>query len=182
MYPPGIAHSYRTLGRIGGPISIYYHFVVRGDHSFTFVWHNTTGDLNHGCTIDHGPPACWDDLFPAEHIPANVRNAIASLTETDVEFGSFVSLGFAVTGMRDPIQNSAVLKPKIYTPIHQTNAAQPTSSLYFKVAYMKQLDQMAPPLTPEQRPEPRWMVDPDDYLKPMVYDPKDVRWKKAGEK
>ena len=23
-----------------------------------------------------------------------------------------------------------------------------------------------------------WMVDPDDYLKPMVYDPADVRWAK----
>ena len=182
MYPPGVAHSFRTLGRIGGPISIYYHFVVRGDHSFTFVWHNTTGDLNHGCTIDHGPPACWDDMLPAEHIPQNVRNAIAGLSETDVEFGSFVSLGFAVTGMRDPIQNSATLKPKIYTPIHQTNAAQPTSSLYFKVAYMKQLDQMLPPLTEEQRPEARWMVDPDDYLKPMVYDPRDARWAKGKKR
>jgi glyoxylase-like metal-dependent hydrolase (beta-lactamase superfamily II) len=178
MYPPGVVHAYPTRGRIGGPISIYYHFVVRGDHSFTFVWHNTTGDLNNGCTLDHGPPACWDDMFPSEHVSANVRNAIASLSPTDVEFGSFVSLGFATTGMRDPIQNSATLKPKVYVPIHQTNAAQPTSSLYFKVAYLKQLDQMQPPLTPEQRPEYRWMVDPDDYLKPMVYDPKDERWKK----
>lgn len=47
-------------------------------------------------------------------------------------------------------------------PIHQTNAALPTSSLYFKVAYVKQLDQMVPPLTPGQRPEYRWLVDPDD--------------------
>jgi L-ascorbate metabolism protein UlaG (beta-lactamase superfamily) len=178
MYPPGVPHSFVTRGRIGGPISIYYHFVVRGDHSFTFVWHNTTGDLNNGCTLDHGPPACWDDMFPAEHVSANVRNAITSLSPTDIEFGSFVSLGFATTGMRDPIQNSATLKPKIWVPIHQTNAALPTSSLYFKVAYLKQLEQMQPPLTPEQRPEPRWMVDPDDYLKPLVYDPKDERWKK----
>ena len=179
MYPPGTAHSFPTRGRIGGPISIYYHFVVRGDHNFTFVWHNTTGDLNHGCTIDHGVPNCWDDMFPAEHVSANVRNAIASLSETDLEFGSLVSLGFATTGMRDPIQNSALLKPKIWVPIHQTNAAQPTSSLYFKVAYQAQLEQMKPALTPEQRPEYRWMVDPDDYLKPMVYDPKDDRWAKG---
>ena len=178
MYPPGIAHSFRTQGPVGGPISIYYHFVVRGDHSFTFAWHNTTGDLHHGCTIDHQPPACWDDLFPAEHVSANVKARIAALPETDLEFGSFVSLGFAVNGMRDPIEYSAVLKPKVYVPIHQTNAALPTSSLYFKVAYVSQLDQMIPELTPEQRPEYRWLVDPDDYLKPMVYDPKDERWAK----
>jgi len=41
---------------------------------------------------------------------------------------------------------------------------------------------MAGFLTPDQRPEYRWMVDPDDYLKPMVYDPKDVRRKKRGVK
>ncbi len=181
MYPPGIAHSFTTRGPVGGPISIYYHFVVRGDHKFTFAWHNTTGDLHHGCTIDHQPPSCWDDLFPSEHIAAQVKSRIAALPETDLEFGSFVSLGFAVNGMRDPIENSAALKPKIYVPIHQTNAALPTSSLYFKVAYMKQLDLMVPALTPEQRPEPRWMVDPDDYLKPMVYDPKDDRWKKSKD-
>src|SRR6266478_986687 len=151
MYPPGVAHSFRTSGPIGGPISIYYHFVVRGDHNFTFAWHNTTGDLHHGCTIDHQPPACWDDMFPSELISANVKARIAALPETDVEFGSFVSLGFAVNGMRDPIENSATLKPKVYVPIHQTNAALPTSSLYFKVA----------------------------YLKPMVYDPNDARWSKG---
>ena len=182
MYPAGTAHSFRTRGSIGGPLSIYYHFVVHGDHNFTFAWHNTTGDLNHGCTIDHGPrpanPAgCWDDMFPGTS--AKVRGAIASLPETDLEFGSFVSLGFRVTGMRDPIQNSALLKPKVYVPIHQTNAALPTSSLYFKVAYQAQLKQMQPPLTAEQKPEYRWMVDPDDYLKPMVYDPKDERWAKG---
>ncbi len=180
MYPPGVPHSYKTAGKVGGPISIYYHFVVKGERSFTFAWHNTTGDLNHGCTIDHGVPGCWDDMFPAEHVSTNVRNAIASLSETDVELGSFVSLGFATTGMRDPIQNSAVLKAKIWIPIHQTNAALPTSSLYFKLAYLKQLEQMVPALTPAQRPEYRWMVDPDDYLKPMVYDPKDERWAKGG--
>ena len=180
MYPPGTAHSFRTLGTIGGPISIYYHFVVRGDHKFTFAWHNTTGDLHHGCTLDHGVPNCWDDLFPAEHIPANVQNAISSLPETDLEFGSFVSLGFATTGMRDPIENTALLKPKIWVPIHQTNAALPTSSLRFKVAYLSQIAIMkqAGFLTPDQIPEYRWMVDPDDYLKPMVYDPKDPRWRK----
>jgi hypothetical protein len=179
MYPPGTPHAFPTRGQIGGPISIYYHFVVKGDNNFTFVWHNTTGDLNHGCTLDHGVPNCWDDMFPNEHVSTNVRQAIASLSATDVEFGSFVSLGYRTTGMRDPIQNTAVLKPKIWVPIHQTNAALPTSSLWFKVAYLQQLQQMQPPLGADQKPEYRWLVDPDDYLKPMVYDPKDSRWQKA---
>lgn len=179
MYPPGAVHAYPTKGVIGGPVSLYYQFVVHGDKEFTFVWHNTTGDLHNGCTIDHGVPNCWDDMFPNEHISANVRAAISSLPETDVEFGSFVSLGYRATGMRDPIENTALLKPKVWVPIHQTNAALPTSSLWFKIAYLQQLAQI-PGLTADQKPEYRWMVDPDDYLKPMVYDPADVRWTKKA--
>jgi len=175
MYPPGTALSYPTVRGAGGPVSIYYQFVVRGDNRFTFVWHNTTGDLVNGCTIDRGVPNCW-----GPRVAKQVADRIRSLPPTDVEFGSMVSLGYAVNGMRDPIENSAALQPKVYIPIHQTNAALPTSSLYFKVAYLKQLDQMQPPLTPSERPEPRWMVDPDDYLKPMVYEPKDARWAKPG--
>jgi len=75
----------RSARRRDVPPGIYYHFVVRGDHDFTFVWHNTTGDLRKGGTIDHGPPNCWDDMFPNEGVSANVRNAIASLPETDIE-------------------------------------------------------------------------------------------------
>ena len=176
MYPPGMPHSYPAARGAGGPVSIYYQFVVRGENSFTFVWHNTTGDLQNGCTIDRGVPNCWGPRV-AKQVEARIR----ALPPTDLEFGSMVSLGYKVNGMRDPIQNSAALRPKVYVPIHQTNAALPTSSLYFKVAYLKQLGQMIPALTPSERPEARWMVDPDDYLKPMVYEPKDPRWAKAQE-
>ena len=173
---PGTPHSYPAARGGGGPVSIYYQFVLRGENSFTFVWHNTTGDLQNGCTIDRGVPNCWGPRV-AKQVEAQIR----ALPPTDLEFGSMVSLGYRVNGMRDPIQYGAALHPKVYIPIHQTNAALPTSSLYFKIAYLKQLDQMKPALTPSERPEARWMVDPDDYLKPMVYDPKDSRWAKARE-
>ncbi len=176
MYPPGTPHSYPAARGTGGPVSIYYQFVLRGENSFTFVWHNTTGDLQNGCTIDRGVPNCWGARV-AKQVEAQIR----ALPPTDLEFGSMVSLGYRVNGMRDPIQYGAALHPKVYIPIHQTNAALPTSSLYFKIAYLKQLDQMKPALTPLERPEARWMVDPDDYLKPMVFDPKDSRWAKARE-
>jgi L-ascorbate metabolism protein UlaG (beta-lactamase superfamily) len=174
MYPPGTALSYKTVALNGGPVSIYFHFAVRGDNRFSFVWHNTTGDLNFGCSIDRQPPNCW-----GARVGKQVENVIRSLPPTDVEFGSMVSLGYRVNGMRDPIQYGAALHPKVYVPIHQTNAALPTSSLWFKIAYLKQLDQMLPALKANERPEARWMVDPDDYLKPMVYDPKDARWSKG---
>lgn len=64
---------------------------------------------------------------------------------------------------------------------HQVIAAcrfLPTSSLRFKIAYLQQLNEMVPPFPAELHPEARWMVDPDDYLKPLVYDPKSPRWAK----
>jgi hypothetical protein len=179
LYPPGVPHSFLTGGRTGGPVSIWYSFVVKGQNNFTFSWHNTTGDLVNGCTIDKGfTPAtginnCW-----GPRVAAQVKARIAALPKTDLEFGSFVSLGFAVNGMRDPIENSAVLQPQVWIPIHQTNAALPTSAPEFQIAYQKQLDQMVPALTAAQRPEARWMIDPIDYLKPLVFDPGDDRWKK----
>jgi hypothetical protein len=91
-----------------------------------------------------------------------------------------VSLGFPTNGMRDVVFYNEAIQPKVYIPIHQTNAALPTSSLEFKVSYLKQINQMVPPLAPELRPEARWMVDPDDYVKPLVYDPKDPRWTKSN--
>jgi hypothetical protein len=172
MYPPGTAHSFPAFRGPGGPISIFYQFVLRDDQQFTFVWHNTSGALKEGCSIDRSPPNCW-----GKAVGDQVTNVIKSLPPTDVEFGSLVSLGYTVNGMRDPIMYNLAVHPKVYIPVHQTNAALPTSSLYFKVAYLKQLDQMN--VAAADRPEGRWMVDPDDYVRPMVYDPKDRRWAKS---
>ncbi len=174
MYPPGTALSYPSSGSRGpgGPVSILYQFVMRGDRRFTFLWHNTSGALQEGCAIDQ----CWG---PA--VGQQVVDRLKSLPPTDIEFGSLVSLGFAVTGMRDPIAYQQALHPKVYIPVHQAVASQPASSLEFKVAYLKQLEVMGPARFPlDQRPEPRWMVDPDDYVRPMVYDPKDERWRKPS--
>jgi hypothetical protein len=31
-----------------------------------------------------------------------------------------------------------------------------------------------------ERSELLWLVDPNDYLRPLVFDPKDARWRKPG--
>jgi len=168
MYPLGTPHSFPTSGGVGGPISIFFQFVLKGgDNNFSFAWHNTTGAIKEGCGLDK----CW-----GPDVGAHLVAIMESLPPTDVELGSMVSLGFGTNGMRDPILYQLALHPKIYIPIHQTNAALPTSSLEFKISYLKQLDNMAVPA--DERPEPRWMVDPNDYIKPLVYTPKDARWAK----
>lgn len=178
MYPVGTALTYPSSGSggPGGPISIFYQFVMRGDNRFTFVWHNTTGAIKEGCSLGQTyPSGCWGPV-----VGQHLIDIMKSLPPTDVELGSMVSLGFPTNGMRDVVFYNEAIMPKVYIPIHQTNAALPTSSLEFKVSYLKQINQMVPPFPPELQPEARWMVDPDDYVKPLVYDPKDARWNKPS--
>ena len=95
-----------------------------------------------------------------------------SLPQTDVEIGSIVSLGLGTNGVRDPILYQQHIKPQVYIPIHVTDATPISSSLRFKIAYQKAVVAANVAV----RPEIRWMVDPDDFVRPMVYDPNDERW------
>lgn len=162
MFPSGTplftVLDIRTTGFGGnaGPISLFYQFVLGEEPHFTFIWHNTTGPLK-----EQGPYlfAIMDDL-----------------PKTDVELGSIVSLGYDTNGVRDAVLYNVHILPKIYIPGHQTDVALPSSSLEWKVSYLRTLDAMAIPRN--QRPEIRWVVDPNDYLRPLVYDPRNPRWRR----
>jgi hypothetical protein len=156
-------------GSPGGPISLFYQFVLRGDNHFTFIWHNTTGLLKEGVGSDPG--------LPSPAVGAHLFQIMDSLPATDVEFGSIVSLGQSTNGVRDPILYNQHIKPQVYIPIHETDATPISSSLRFKIAYQKAVVAADVPV----RPEARWMVDPDDFARPMVYDPHDERWEKHGD-
>jgi len=156
-------------GSPGGSISLFYQFVLRDDRNFAFVWHNTTGPLKEGTGSDPG--------LPSPAIGAKLFSIMESLPQTDIEFGSIVSAGWATNGVRDPVLYHQHIRPKIYVPLHQTNVAAISSSLEFKKSLL--LTQQARNVG--WKPELRWMVDPDDYLRPMVYDPKDKRWETPGK-
>jgi len=155
-------------GSPGGPISIFYQFITGDANNFTFVWHNTTGPLKEGAGSDPG--------LPSPAIGAKLFAIMDSLPQTDVELGSIVSLGVGTNGVRDPILYQQHIRPQVYIPIHETDATPIGSSLRFKNAYLKAVVAANVPV----QPEIRWMVDPDDFVRPMVYDPKDDRWKKSN--
>ncbi len=191
MFPAGVPLS--TVLNIatartgfGGPISIYYSFRLNGENHFTFVWHNTTGALREGCALPNNIPGTNP---PAPSQPGQdargcfgpaVGQHLASIMEmlgpTDVEIGSVVSLGFAINGERDIVDYNAHVAPKVFIPNHVTAVAVESSSLEWKVGYRRQQDAMSVPQA--QRPELMWLVDPNDYLRPLVFDPKDDRWRK----
>jgi hypothetical protein len=159
---------------VGGPISLVYQFVVCDDpNHFSMVWHNTTGPLKEGAGTDPG--------LPSPAIGAKLFSIMDKLPQTDVEFGSVVSLGYATNGERDILLYLQHLKPQIYVNLHTTNVAAISSSLRFKKAYLQTISQDSKP-SPSGKtyvtytPEIRWWVDPDDYLRPQVFDPSDPRW------
>jgi hypothetical protein len=168
----------------GGPVSIYYSFKLRGDNHFTFVWHNTTGALREGCALPNNlprtstpsqfgqdPSGCFG---PA--IGERLAHLMEALGPTDVEIGSVVSLGFGINGERDIIDYNTHVAPKVFIPNHVTAVAAESSSLEWKVGYQKVQKAMGIP--PEAQPDLIWLVDPNDYLRPIVFDPKDPRWAK----
>jgi L-ascorbate metabolism protein UlaG (beta-lactamase superfamily) len=151
-------------GSPGGSISFIYQFVLRGHNNFSWIWHNTTGPLKEGKGSDPG--------LPSPAVGAHLFSIMDSLPQTDIEFGAILSVGYPTNGTRDAVLYQQHIKPKIYVPLHMTDVAALASSLEFKKTYLLTLAAE----NAAYRPEPRWMVDPDDYLRPMVYDPGDARW------
>jgi len=90
-----------------------------------------------------------------------------SLRPTDVEIGSVVSLGSGINGERDIVTYNKHVAPKVFIPNHVTVLAVESSSLEWKVGYLKQ--QIAMGVPEEERPALMWLVAPNDYLRPLVF-------------
>jgi hypothetical protein len=156
----------QITGGSHGPISLFYQFIARTGYNFSFVWHNTTGPLKEGIGSDPG--------LPSPAIGAQLFGIMDSLTPTDVEMGSVVSLGQTNNGERDVVMYNQHIKPQIYIPGHVTDVALPSSSPEYRIAYFQQNDAMGVPFS--QRPELRWLVDPLDFIRPQIFSTTDVRW------
>ncbi|HVJ55685.1 MAG TPA: MBL fold metallo-hydrolase [Aliidongia sp.] len=151
-------------GNAGGPISLFYQFIIRDDNNFSFAWHNTTGPLKEGVGSDPG--------LPSPTVGAKLFAIMDALPHTNVELGSIVSLGYTTNGVRDAILYQAHLQPQVYIPLHVTDVAAISSSLFWKKSYVQAMSA----INFQDPPDARWMVDPDDFLKPMVYDPENPAW------
>jgi hypothetical protein len=145
----------------GGDQSLFFSFILRNNEHFSFVFHNTAGALKEG--IGRG----WDGT-PADG--QRVIDILESLPPTDVQLGTASSGNFNNNGLRDLIMYQEALQPRIYIPNHITSgtATREASSLSVFAGYLSQLDLMGMP--EEQRPEIRWLIDPTDFLKPIVFD------------
>jgi hypothetical protein len=169
----------------GGPISIFYVFTVNGQDKFRFVWHNTTGDIIDSCALPNNNPATGQPFEPGQAangcfpgvtvhgktVGANLASIMDGLGPVDVELGSVVSLGFNQNGERDIVSYIGHVRPRFFIPNHVTAVAVEGSSLEWKVGFIDALN--AAGVAPAARPQILWIVDPNDYLRPIVFDLKD---------
>ena len=156
-------------GGPGGPIAMFYDFVLRSGYNFSFVWHNSTGAVKEGLAPDGAwGPAVGQSLF----------NLFAALPPTDVELGSASSANTANNGHRDIVMYQLYLQPKVFIPGHLTTGTNgvgesSTQELFFM--YRSALMNVGT-VQPVYTPEIRWLVDPTDYIRPIVFTPGDARW------
>jgi hypothetical protein len=176
------------FGGVAGPYSIFYQIILRDGNHFTTVWHNTAGPLIEGAGTDPGlTSAVPGSPFNAGVSPtgnplvgAHLFQIMDSLPPTDIEFGSVTTLGLATNAVRDPFLYTQHVRPQIYVPGHMTDVQIVSSSLQSKKAFL--LTQEAAAGSSElpggvvYKPELRWLVDPNDLARPLVYDPDDPRW------
>jgi hypothetical protein len=163
----GQFNTQTTPSAPGGAESVFYSFILRDGTNFSFVWHNTAGALKEG--KGNG----WDGT-PEDG--QRIIGLLDALRPVDVQLGTAATGNFTNNGLRDLIMYQDAMEPGIFIPNHITTGSQARegSSASVYAGYLKQLDLMQMPV--EERPQIRWLVDPMDYLKPIVFDVDNPAW------
>jgi hypothetical protein len=176
------------FGGSAGPYSLFYQIILRDHNHFTTVWHNTAGPLVEGLGSDPGltSPAAGSPynagVSPTGNplVGAHLFAIMDSLPPTDIEFGSVTTLGLATNAVRDPFLYTQHVRPQIYVPGHMTDVQLVSSSLQSRKAFILTEEAAAGssevPGGVVYKPELRWLVDPNDLARPLVFDPDDSRW------
>jgi hypothetical protein len=135
---------------------------------------NTVGALKEG--KGNG----WDGT-PADG--DRVRNVVKSLPYTDVQFGTSSSGNTDFNGWRDHVDYLNALRPRIFLPGHAPVGAtlQYYSGFLATLKLMEQPRGSWPGFPSSEWPALRWLVDPTDTLKPMVFDVHDQAWDRRGK-
>ena len=119
------------------------------------------------------PPQDIHGCFPGvavngQTVGANLASIMDSLAPVDVEIGSVVSLGYNQNGERDVVSYIGDGKPRYFIPNHLTAVAAEGSSLEWKDGFYEALNAANVPAA--TWPIVWWLVDPNDYLRPLVFD------------
>ena len=151
----------------GGPVALFFDFVLRRGTHMTVAWNDSAGALK------EGKGAGWDGV-PADG--ERVLQLLERLPQTDVHLGTIATANFDNNLYRDPFAYIAALKPKLFLPLHLTTGTtfKEAVSMAVYAGYLDQLKRSG--ISAENWPKTRWLVDPTDYARPIVFDANDKAW------
>ena len=110
----------------------------------------------------------WNDSNgPIRTLAPDLLQALRDLPASDVQFGAIIGNGFIAQGMRDPVDYAEALRVKELYPLHHDLFGNGTSA-GFRAGYDAAFAATGI--------SAHWLQDPDDYLQPIVFDPRDPVW------
>jgi L-ascorbate metabolism protein UlaG (beta-lactamase superfamily) len=118
-------------------------YQLRGP-SFTLVWHDTSGPLD-----------------------AVASGTLAALPPSDVHLGAIMGFGQLTNGLRDPRRYIEALRPSVFVPHHHDDWLPPFTAPGDR--YRAPLERELGRLPGTARPDLRFITDPHDYGRPIVW-------------
>ena len=117
-----------------------------------------------------------DTSGPNKELAPQVYDVLRSLPKTDVDVASVQGFGQLTNGGRDFRLMIEALRPQEVVPGHHDNwlPGLSTRGAYYRPYVVDELNR----IPAGQRPLLRWLEDPTDYLRPVVYDVDDARWRR----
>jgi hypothetical protein len=167
--PFGASAAIRPLGR-GVPITVIRHVhsgaasgpVANANGAETLLYRFRAGRFS----------LVWNDSTgPLREKAPGVLSLLRGLPATDVQFGASLGLGVGEQGFRDPVDYAQALRAKVYYPIHQDLASVDGSSRVFRPRLAAEMASRTGLTT-----KLRWLQDPGDYMRPIVFRPSAQRW------
>lgn len=134
------------------------------------------GDVLYQFQIGAFTLAMHDTSGPNKEVAPQVYDALRRLPKTDVEVASVQGFGQITNGGRDFRLIVEALRPQELVPGHHDNWLPGLSTR--GAEYRPYVVQELRRIPAAQRPVRRWVQDPDDYLKPMVWRLDDPRWRR----
>jgi hypothetical protein len=144
----------QTAGDEGG--SLLWQFSLG---AFTLTWNDSSGPL-------------W-----AAH-PEVYELFRHRLWPTSVEANAILGFDAPLNGWLDPVLYVKHLQPKVMVPLHHDFLFSYNTSRTFPQQFKAQEDNVGIPAA--QQPRLDWVTDPEDYLRPLAYDPAAPFWRTSG--
>jgi hypothetical protein len=153
LHPPGpsVLPGLDPGGDEGG--TVLYRFAVG---PLAVVWHDSSGPLR-------------------ERAPA-VLGTLRAMPPTDVQVGAVLGFNEPTNGVRDPVDYLAALRPKLFVPNHHDFVTEYGTGRAYEGAVRRELARRGSFDT-----QFRWLADPGDYLRPLVFDAAAPRFRDAAD-